>query len=219
MTATARRSITFAAAALAVGALVCGATASAAVEMSTGIRYVIPTGTADDCSAKAKTALGAYLMNVSEPTPGELLAVGPMGVIGPTTSAAVVSCAAAGKGYVVTFTCVIQTPQNPYTADDLCLDVAHNFSGKAVKPLATPAPPPTGCTTANLVGTWVSDKDPTLTVTMTVDGELTDSQGVSGNWILYGTSATLTYYGSHAMTLTADGKHLRGGGNDLTRKC
>ena len=33
MTATARRSITLAAAALAVGALVCGATASAAVEM------------------------------------------------------------------------------------------------------------------------------------------------------------------------------------------
>ena len=72
-------------------------------------------------------------MNVSEPTPGELLAVGPMGVIGPTTSAAVVSCAAAGKGYVVTFTCVIQTPQNPYTADDLCLDVAHNFSGQGDK--------------------------------------------------------------------------------------
>jgi hypothetical protein len=187
--------------------------------MSIGIRYVIPSGTADDCSAKAKTALGAYLMNVSEPIPGEFLAVGPLGVVGPTTTSAVVSCAAAAKGYAVTFTCVVQTPQSPYSADDLCLDVAHNFSGKAVKPLATPAPPPTGCTTANLVGTWTSDKNSGLTLTMTIDGDLTDSDGVSGNWILYGTAATLTYYGTHAMTLTPDGKHLRGGGNDYTRKC
>lgn len=203
-----------------VAALACGSTAPAAVSMSVGIRYVMPSGTADDCSNKAKTALSAFLENPAESPPGsgDWMAIGPVGATSVTASA-VVRCYGLSKGYVVTFTCIVQSPENPFSADDLCLDVAHSFSGKAVKPLAKPTPPPTGCTTANLAGTWVSDKDSSLTVTMTLDGELTDSQGVSGNWVLYGNSATLTYYGNHSMTLSSDGKHLRGGGYDLTRKC
>lgn len=206
--------------ALAVATAACYAPAPAAVQMSTGIRYVMPSGTADDCSTKAKTALSAYLENPSESPPGsgDWIAIGPVGAMSITASG-VVRCYPLPKGYVVTFTCIVQMPENPFSADDLCLDLAHNFSGKAVKPLASPTPQPTGCTTANLVGTWVSDKDSSLTLTMTSDGELTDSQGVSGNWVLYGTSATLTYYGSHSTTLSSDGKHLRGGGYDFTRKC
>lgn len=206
--------------AVAAAAFACNAAAPAAVQMSVGIRYVMPSGTADECSTKAKTALSAYLENATESAPGsgDWMAIGPVGAMS-TTASAVVRCYPLAKGYVVTFTCIVQTPENPFTADDLCLDVAHNFSGKAVKPLAQPTPPPTGCTTANLAGTWVSDKDSTLTLTMTLQGELTDSQGVSGNWVLYGNSATLTYYGNHSMTLSSDGKHLRGGGYDFTRKC
>ena len=145
----------------------CFSAAPAAVEMSTGIRYVIPAGSADDCSAKAKTALNAYLQNATEQVSGsgEWIASGPQGVTGPSTASAVVRCFPVGKGYVVTFTCVVQIPGNPYPADALCLDVAHNFSGKPVKPLPSPTPLPTGCTTANLVGTWVADDKPTLTLT------------------------------------------------------
>lgn len=199
----------------------CFSVAPAAVEMSTGIRYVIPAGSADDCSAKAKTALNAYLQNATEQVSGsgEWIASGPQGVTGPSTASAVVRCFPVGKGYVVTFTCVVQIPGNPYPADALCLDVAHNFSGKPVKPLPSPTPLPTGCTTANLVGTWAADDKPTLTLQMDVNGGVTDSDGVSGNWGLYGNTVTLTYYGTHTMTITADGKHIHGGGYSFTRKC
>jgi hypothetical protein len=201
--------------------LSCVSTTPAAVEMSTGIRYVIPSGSADDCSAKAKAALAAYLGSPTEQVSGggEWIATGPLGVTGPSTAAAVVRCFPVGKGYVVTFTCVVQIPGNPYAADALCLDVAHNFSGKPVKPLPTPPPIPTGCTTASLIGTWLSDDKPGLTLQMDVNGGLTDTDGVSGNWGLYGNTVTLTYYGTHTMTLSSDGKHIRGGGYNFTRKC
>jgi hypothetical protein len=116
----------------------------------------------------------------------------------------------------------VQLPDSPYGADALCLDVAHNFSGKAVTPLAaipTPTPIPTGCSTVNLVGTWVSDDKPDLTFKMELNGDLTDNEGVSGNWGLVGSTVTLTYYGNHTLTLSPDGKHARGGGYNLTRKC
>ncbi|MBV8491271.1 MAG: hypothetical protein JO199_12145, partial [Candidatus Eremiobacteraeota bacterium] len=175
---TLARRASFAVLVLLANTLLCSAAAPAAVEMSTGIRYVIPTGPVSECSSKAAAALNAYMQTATEATPGsgEWLAFGPQGGVGSPTSAAAVHCYAAGQGYVVTFTCVVQIPENPYTANDLCLDVAHNFSGKPVTPLATPKPL-TGCATTNLVGTWQSDDKPSLSFTMTVDGELTDSDG------------------------------------------
>ena len=209
--------------ALVLGAILSNAAAPAAVDMSVGLRYVIANGTVSDCSAKAKTALNAYLQNANESTPGsgEWMATGPIGASGPHTAAATVRCNPVGKGYVVTFTCIVQWPANPYGANALCVDVAHNFSGKPVTPLPTPTPVPTGCTNANLVGTWASTgrEKNGMTLKMDLNGDLTDSDGISGNWILYGTTATLTWYGNHALTLSPDGKRLSGGGYDLTRKC
>lgn len=207
---------------LVASVLLCSAAAPAAVKMSTGIRYVIPDGSAADCSTKAKTALSAYLQNPTESSPGsgEWLAFGSSGLTpGPNTSGAVVHCYAVGKGYVVTFTCVVAQPGSLYDADALCLDVAHNFSGKPVTPLATPTPIPTGCSTTNMVGTWVSNDKPGLTFTMDLTGNVLDNEGVSGNWGLVGNTVTLTYYGNHTLTLSADGKHASGGGYNLTRKC
>jgi hypothetical protein len=198
------------------------AVAPAAVDMATGIRYTVPSGTVEECGSKAQTALNAYLQNASESSPGsgEWMATGPAGAAAQNaTAAGTVHCYPLGKGYVVTFTCVVESPNNPYTASDLCLDIAHNFSGKPQKPLPTPSPVPTGCTTANLIGTWQSDKDNSLTLKMEPDGSLTGSDGVSGNWILYEGTATITYYGNHTMKLSPDGKHLSGGGYSFTRRC
>ena len=199
----------------------CAAVAPASVEMNTGIRYVIPTGTTADCSAKAQTALNAYLQNATESPSGsgDWLAYGPQNVVGPNTAAATVRCSPLTSGYVATFTCVVDQPLNPYSAGALCLDIAHNFSGKPVTPLPTAQPAPTGCSTANLVGTWVSNDKSGPTIVMDVNGGITDNEGVSGNWIMYGSDVTLTYYGNHSLKLSPDGKHLRGGGYDLTRKC
>jgi hypothetical protein len=208
-----------------VAALIwCRADAPAAVDLSVGIRHVSPDGSLSDCDGKARSSLDAFLQNASESSAGsgEWLAYSSNGVAGTPTGSAVVRCYALPKGYVVTFTCAVQLPDSPYGADALCLDVAHKFYGGAIAPLAaipTPTPIPTGCATNSLVGTWVSDGDSKLTFTMTLTGEVTDSEGVSGNWGLKGNTVTLTYYGNHTLTLSSDGKHVRGGGYSLTRRC
>jgi hypothetical protein len=204
--------------------VLCGAPAPAAVELSVGIRHVSPDGSAQECSDKAKTALGTFLQNAAESSPGsgEWIATGQNPQAGAVTAAATVRCYPLSKGYVVTFTCAVQLPENPYGADGLCLDVAHKFYGGAITalaPMPTPTPVPTGCSTVNLVGTWVADDKPGLTLTADLNGNVTDNEGVSGNWGLKGTTVTLTYYGEHSLTLSSDGKHMRGGGYSFTRKC
>jgi hypothetical protein len=218
-----RRAALFVAAFL-VSLFWCSAGAPASVDVSVGIRYVSETGSLEDCSAKARQALNAYLQGASESSQGsgEWLAFSRNGPAGTPTAAATVRCYPLSNGYVVTFTCAVTLPDNPYSADALCLDVAHKFYGGALTvlaPIPTPTPIPTGCSTVNLVGTWVSDDNPKLTFTMDLNGNVTDSEGVSGNWGLKGNTVTFTYYGNHTMTLSADGKHIRGGGYSLTRKC
>jgi hypothetical protein len=219
-----RRRLELLVAAMFFVALSSGAAALASVDMSAGIRYVSPTGSADECSAKAKAALEAYLPGATESSSGsgEWLAIGQNGATGAPSSAATVRCYPLPKGYLATFTCAVQLPANPYGAGALCLNVAHKFYGGAITPLAampTPTPVPSGCSTANLVGDWVSDNDPKLTFKMELNGDFTDSDGVSGTWALDDTKVTLTYYGNHTLTLSPDGKHVRGSGYNLTRKC
>ncbi len=218
----ARRRVVFATV-LSVAAVVCYAAASASVDMATGIRYVINNATIDDCNRKAEAALNAYLQGVSEASPGsnEWIAYGPTADRGQDTSAsAAVHCYPVGNGYVVTFDCSVQLPNNPYDASSLCLDIAHTFAGKAVTPLATASPPPAGgCSTTSLTGTWTPRDSSQPSFTMNSDGSLTGSDGVSGSWNLYGETVTLTYYGNHTLKLSADGTHLTGSGFDLTRKC
>lgn len=206
---------------LGLAVLVTSALSPAAVDLSTGIRYAIPAGTMDECGTKAKTALNAYLQSATESSPGEWIATGPAVQVGrpDTTAAATVHCYPNGNGYVVTFSCTVETPNNPYDAGALCLNIAHNFNGGVQTALATPTPVPTGCTTANLAGTWQSDNDSKLSLKIDINGELTDSEDVIGSWILTGNKAYVTYYGNHNMTLSADGKHLTGGGYSFTRKC
>jgi len=198
--------------------------AIAAVDLSAGIRHVSDTGSLSDCSGKAKAALETYLPVATESSPGsgEWFAMGQNIATGAASSGATVRCYPLAKGYVVTFVCAVQLPANPYGAYALCLDIAHKFYGGPITPLAampTATPLPTGCATSNLIGNWVSDNDPKLTFNMQLNGDLTDNQGVSGNWIIDGSTVTLTYYGNHTLKLSPDGKHLSGPGYNLTRKC
>jgi hypothetical protein len=205
-----------------IGALIVSvAVAPASVDLATGIRHVVPTGSIDDCNSKANAALGAYLRNVNSPTPGEWIGTGPVGsnVASDTTSAGTIHCFAHAGGYVVTFTCSVESPNNPYTATALCNNLLNAFEGKPVTPLATPTPPPSGCNTASLAGVWQSDSNSKLTLTLDQDGELTDSDQVIGSWTLSGLNVKLTYYGYHNLTLSSDGKHMSGSGYSFTRKC
>ncbi len=201
-----------------------GVPAPAAIEMSVGIRHVSPDGSAQECSTKAKAALSSFLQGATESSPGsgEWIATAQNPQARAVTAAATVRCYALAQGYVVTFTCAVQLPENPFGSDALCLNVAHKFYGGAITALGampTPTPVPTGCTTVNLVGTWVADDKPGLTLKAELNGDMTDSDGVSGNWIIKGTTVVLTYYGEHTLTMSSDGKHMRGGGYSFTRRC
>jgi hypothetical protein len=218
------RRIAVVAVALFSGVLWCSSGGLASVDISAGIRHVSPDGTLADCGEKAKASLDEFLQDATESSAGsgDWLAHSQNGIAGSPTATAAVRCYGLPKGYLVTFTCAVQLPDSPYTADALCLDIAHKFYGGAVTALAsipTPTPVPTGCATNSLVGSWVSDSDPKQTFTMDLDGNVTDSEGVSGNWGLKGNTVTLTYYGTHTLTLSPDGKHLTGSGYSLTRKC
>jgi len=191
------------------------AAASSSVDMTTGIRFVRPTGTQADCGAKAKDALNAFLLDAQESPPGsgEWSAEGPADKM---TGAAVLHCIGLDKGYVVTLTCAVQSPQSLYAAAALCQTIANRFAGRPTQPLATPTPLPSGCSLTNLVGDWTGSG---VALHMTVENGLLGGDGVSGSWYLSGNAATITYYGDHTATLSADGKHLDGRDYHLTRKC
>jgi hypothetical protein len=196
------------------------ASAPAALVMSTGLRYVVTSAPPTECSAKAKTALNAQLQNAGETSEGTGMwfAYSPTDSDGHASAAATIHCFPVGSGYVVTFTCAVEQPPNPYAADDLCTRLGASFKGKTTAPLATPTPVPTGCSTTNLVGTWLLNGDPKAKFVFELNGDLTDNQGVSGNWGLSGNTATLTYYGTSTLKLSSDGKHLTGP-KSFTRVC
>ena len=81
-------------AALLLGTLCCGAIALASVDLSAGIRYVSPSGTLADCSAKAKAAIEAYLPGATEAEAGsgEWMATAQNPATGAPSAAAAVRC-------------------------------------------------------------------------------------------------------------------------------
>jgi len=195
--------------------------APAALDVSAGLRHVEQSGSVDDCNAKAKTALNGNLEN-SGSANGASLAYGPRDSSGRASAAAVINCYPVGNGYFATFTCSVEVPPSLFSADDLCKRVYATFLGKAVAPLATPTPLPTGCALTNLVGTWTWDDKGGVPFVFDVNGGLVDNQNVSGNWALDGMTVSLVYYGTQTVKLSADGKHLmapRGVERNFTRKC
>jgi len=194
---------------------------SNSLEMSAGLRHVEASGPIEDCYAKAKTALSATLQNPASAN-GIWLAYGPLDSAGRASAAAVIHCYPVGTGYVVTFTCSVQSPPNRFSADDLCQRAYASFLGKTAAPLATPTPLPSGCSTTNLVGTWTWDDKGGVPFVFDVNGGLVDNENVSGNWALDGDKVSLVYYGTSTVTLSPDGKHLiapKGVSRNFTRKC
>jgi hypothetical protein len=206
-----------------VALLASTAATPAAVVLSVGIRLVIPNGAVETCSSKAKAALTAELATIGETSPGTAIwfGYGPTDSGGHATSAAAIHCFPVDKGYEVTFTCTVEQPGSPFSADDLCKGLDDKFQGRTAAPLAaapTPTPIPTGCATTNLVGTWLLNNSQSQKFVFSLDGQVTDPQGVSGNWNLDGNTVTLTYYGTSTLKLSSDGKQITGSKN-FTRQC
>jgi hypothetical protein len=202
----------------------CTAAAPAAIEMSAGLRHVVQSAPDGECSAKAKEALNSSLQNAFETAPGNgiWMAYGQLNSQGHTSSAAVIHCYPLGGGYTATYTCSVELPTSPFSASDLCNRLYASMTNKTAAALATPTPEPTGCSLTNLVGTWTADDKNGAIFKFDENGGLVDNEGVSGNWALNGNQASLVYYGTHPLTLSADGKHLvapRGTPLNFTRQC
>jgi hypothetical protein len=117
--------------ALAFGTL--AAPASASLDMAIGARKVVKSEPISSCNQKAKTALNSLLENASEigEGTGEWKAYAAPDHTGNPPAAAAVHCYPIDNGYVVTFTCAVQSPPYQDTAAGLCTKLATAFDAKA----------------------------------------------------------------------------------------
>ena len=130
-TSCARVALATAAFALAFGML--AMPASANLDMAIGARKVVKTEPIASCNAKAKAALNSVLENAAEigEGSGEWKALAAPDSTGNPPAAAAVHCYPLDAGYVVTFTCAVQSPPYQDTASGLCTKIATAFDAKA----------------------------------------------------------------------------------------
>ncbi len=105
-----------------------GVPARAAIDMYIGARTVVPNQSVGACSLKAKNALNAVLQGAVEAgETNQWQAYGPPDSSGHSTAGAAIHCYPTDNGYVVTFTCAVETPPNPDSASALCAKLTTAF--------------------------------------------------------------------------------------------
>ena len=125
-----RTALPAAACALALGAA--ALPASAALDLAVGARKIVKNQPVSGCNAAAKNALNSVLSDAAEigsGDTGEWRAYGAPDSSGHSSAAAAVHCYPVDDGYVVTFTCAVETPPNADTASALCGKLATAFGG------------------------------------------------------------------------------------------
>jgi hypothetical protein len=109
-----------------------GMPAQAALDVVVGARNVVKSEPLSSCDSKASQALISVLGKSAEVgNTHEWEGVGAVDTSGNSFAAAAVHCYPLdGTGYVVTFTCVAQTPPAPETASVICSQLADSFGGQ-----------------------------------------------------------------------------------------
>jgi hypothetical protein len=108
-------------------ALTCAA-APAALDMTIGARKLVTNEPLSACNSRAGSALRSVLGSAAEvEDTGEWKGNGPPGAQIGSAAAAAIHCYPIGSGYVVTFTCAAQLPENPDTAIAMCTKLAAAF--------------------------------------------------------------------------------------------
>ncbi len=106
--------------------------APAALDLAVGARKVVKSQPVSGCNAAAKTALNSVLQDATEigaGDTGEWRAYGQPDSGGHSSTAAAIHCYPLDDGYVVTFTCAVQSPPSSDTASALCTKLATAFGG------------------------------------------------------------------------------------------
>jgi len=115
--------------ALALGAVTLPA--PAALDLAVGARKVVKNQPVSSCNAAAKSALNSALTDAAEVgsgDTGEWRAYAAPDSAGHSSAAAAVHCYPLDDGFVVTFTCAVETPPSTDTASALCSKLAAAFS-------------------------------------------------------------------------------------------
>jgi hypothetical protein len=104
----------------------------AALDVAVGARQIVKNEPVSTCNTKAKNALDAVLQDAAEVgsgDTGEWKAYGAPDASGQSSSAAAIHCYPVDNGYVVTFTCAVETQPNADTAAALCGKLSTAFGG------------------------------------------------------------------------------------------
>jgi hypothetical protein len=104
----------------------------AALDLVVGVRQVVKSEPVSSCNTKARTALDAVLVDAAEVgagDTGEWRAYSAPDASGHSSAAAAIHCYPLDDGYLVTFTCAVQTPPNADSASTMCTKLAQAFGG------------------------------------------------------------------------------------------
>ena len=117
--------------ALAIG--LTGTAAPAALDIAVGAKNVIKNDSLSSCNSKAKTILNSVLGKAAEyGDTGLWEGYGVTDASGNSFAAAAIHCYPLDQvqGYLVTFTCVTQTPTSPHSASDICAQLVAAFGAR-----------------------------------------------------------------------------------------
>ena len=137
MNRTHRRFATAVSALVASTALLAGP-ARAEILIVIGDSMTVTSAPIADCNAKAKTALNSVLQSAGDNGSGVWLAYGPADSSGHASASAAIHCFPLDNGYNVSFTCAVEVPPNPDTADALCKKLIAAFPAQKSAMLSPP---------------------------------------------------------------------------------
>ena len=103
--------------------------ASAALDLVIAQQSVVPNKPFSDCSTRAKNALTSVMQDATEAGTGSGHWVGVQKIEGSIAASAVIECHPDAGGYHAGFTCAVQVPPNPDTANALCTKLTTAFNG------------------------------------------------------------------------------------------
>ena len=105
--------------------------ASAALDLIVAQQSVVPNKPFGDCSTRAKNALTSVLQDATEAGTGSGHWVGVQKIEGSIAASAVIEChpdRPDAAGYHAGFTCAVQIPPNPDSANALCTKLTAAFN-------------------------------------------------------------------------------------------
>ena len=105
--------------------------ASAALDMVIGQPAVVANKPLADCTTRAQKALSSVMQTAVEAGTGSGHWAGVSRMEGSVSATGIIECHPTDTGYIAAFTCAVQVPPNPDTANALCGKLTAAFNAAA----------------------------------------------------------------------------------------